>query len=271
MKPFGEEKNAKQLVDVRKLIVEFIGTFTLTYIGSWAIIYLDLNTITRSGVSLCHAFVLTGFTWFGLHISGSHYNPALTLAMVIVKRIDWTTALFYIISQFLGGLVGAGFIFIQMNSDIMEMIHEKSVMGIPRPGNTTYEISGLWGEVLGTFFLTYVYMATCAADNNKVQQSLGGPAVGFTLYLVMMTIGELSGGGINPARSLGPAVMAGIMGKEQFVHFFGPIVGAALGAIVYTSVFIDDEEDIKNAENERKLRLEQESALNANSEGIEVQ
>lgn len=262
-------KKSQSLIDVKKLIVEFIGTFTLTYVGSWAIIYSDLNAITRNGVALCHALVLTGFIWFGVGISGAHYNPALTLAMVIVKRIDWTSALFYIISQFLGALVGAGFIFIQLNSDIIDQIREKSIMGIPRPGSSTYEVSGMWGEVLGTFFLTYVYMATCADTNNKKVQGIGGPAVGFTLYLVIMTVGELSGGGINPARSLGPAIVAGHIDKEQFIQFFGPIIGAALGAIVFTSIFIDDAEDLKENEQDNKVGVQGQSIDEGH--GVELQ
>jgi len=270
MKTLGEDNKDKKLVDVKKLIVEFIGTFTLTYIGSWAIIYMDLKSITRNGVAFSTAFTLAGFTSFGLTISGAHFNPAITIAMIIVKRIEWTTALFYIISQFLGGLVGAGFIFIQMNADIMDKIKEKSIMGIPVPETSYAVISSMWGEVIGAFFLMYVYMATCGAERSKQYQSIGGPAVGFITYLVIMTIGEISGGGINPARSLGPAIIAGAIGDEQFVQLVGPIVGAALGAIVYTSVFIDDEEDLKNAEYEKKLKAEQEAAEH-NEREIELQ
>lgn len=264
------DKKESSLIDVKKLIVEFIGTFTLTYVGSWAIIYSDLNSVTRNGVALCHAFVLTGFIWFGVGISGAHYNPALTLAMVIVKRIDWTSALFYIISQFLGALIGAGFIFIQLNADILDKIKEKSIMGIPRPGSSSYEVSGMWGEVLGTFFLTYVYMATCADTNNRKVAGIGGPAVGFTLYLVIMTVGELSGGGLNPARSLGPAIVAGHIDREQFVHLIGPIIGAALGAILFTSVFIDDAEDIAEAAKE-KARQSGRNDTYEETEGVELQ
>ena len=181
MKSFTTDKKEQSLIDIKKLIVEFIGTFMLTYVGSWAIIYSDLNSITRNGVALAHALVLTCFIWFGVSISGAHYNPAITLATVIVKRVDYTSALFYIMSQFLGALVASGFIFIQLNADIVDMIKEKSVMGIPKPGNNTYEVSGMWGEVLGTFFLTYVFMATCVDTNNKKVQGIGAPAVGFTL------------------------------------------------------------------------------------------
>lgn len=265
----SDEKESS-LIDMKKLIMEFMGTFALTFIGSWSIIYADLNMITRNGVALCHAVALTGFIWLGAGISGAHYNPALTLAMVIIKRFDWTTALFYIMSQFFGALVAGGFIFIQINSQVMDDLKGKSVMGIPTAGKKSYEVSGMWSEVLGTFFLAYVFMATCIDNNPKKVQGVGAIAIGMTLYLSIMSIGELSGSGINPARSLGPAIVAGQLDKNQFIHFLGPLIGAALGAIIYTSIFIDNEEDIKLAESEKKLKSRQSDATQ-NEQEIEIQ
>jgi aquaporin Z len=253
MDEIESKEGNKPLFNSKKLILEFMGTFSLTYVGSWAVIFTDLNALTRNGVALAHAIILTAFIWIGADISGAHYNPALTLTLVVLGRMEWVESLFYILSQLLGALVAAGFILIQISDEILDAIKDKSVLGIPTPGSSTYEISGIWGEVFGTFFLCYIFMATCVDPNKNKVQGVGAVAVGFMVYIGAMTIGELSGGGFNPARALGPAIVAGVIGGNQLTHVIGPIIGAILGGIIYSSVFIDDEIDLAEIEREKQL------------------
>lgn len=254
----------QQTISSQKIITEFLGTFAFTYIGIWATIGFDINILTKNALSLAHALGLMTFTWFGFKTSGSHYNPAITIALVVVNKIDWTTALFYIIAQLLGGIVSAGFVFIQASDSVLAQIKDKSVLGIPTPGSNNYEINGLWGESFGTFFIMYVYMAVFMDKVGTGGKDIGGAAMGIVLYLVMNTIGEISGGGCNPARSLGPAIVAGHNNSNLFILIIGPIIGSVLGAIIYASVFIDEEEDLKEIEEERINRLN-------NDPGIELQ
>lgn len=256
----------KSVLDSQKILLEFIGTFSLTYVASWTLIFKDLHSITYNGVGLAQALTLAGFIWFGLYISGAHYNPAVTISLVLIKQIDWYTAMFYIGSQFLGGLVSSAFIYIQLNSDIIATIKEKSVMGIPRPANLNFDVSSLWGEILGTYLLMYVYMATCSPANTKRVPGIGGAAVGFAFYIVSMTVGELSGSGLNPARSLGPAIIAGKIEKDQFVHFFGPIIGAVVATLFYKWIYIEDEEDLKEEEQEKQLKETQTNLISSNDQ-----
>lgn len=270
MKSIIKSQIPKNQMNTQKMIVEAMGTFSLTYIGSWSIIHSNLNAITQSGVGLAHALILTIFMWFGLDISGAHYNPAITIALVIIKQMDWYTAMLYIASQFLGGLAGAALIYIQLNSNVMGMIKEMSVMGIPRPFSNAYEVSGFWGEFLGTYLLMFIYMSTCCLARSKRVSGIGAAAVGFTYYIVIMTIGELSGAGLNPARSLGPAVIVGRIEKDQFIQFFGPLMGAVLAAVFYKFIYIEDEEDIKEEEQERILKEKEAANFNANNETSDV-
>lgn len=264
------KQKPKSLIDKQKLLIEFIGTFTLTYVGGWGAIYSDINTMTTNGVVLSQSLVLIGFTWFGLEISGAHYNPAITIALVLIKQINWYSGMFYVISQFTGALTGAAFIYIQLNPELITMIKDKSVIGIPRPINNQYDVSGIWGEVIGTYLLMYVYMATCSPHNSKRVAGVGAAAIGFIYFIGSITLGELSGGGFNPARSLGPAIIAGRIEKDQFIHFFGPLIGAILACMFYRYVFIEDEEDIKEEEQERQFRDMQATNLIKNTEVSEV-
>ena len=267
MDEISDKLNEKKLFDTKKLIIEFMGVFSLTYVGSWAVIFTDLNALTRNGVALAHAIILTAFIWIGAGISGAHYNPALTLTLVVLGRMEWVESLFYILSQLLGALVAAGFILIQVNDEILDSIKDKSVLGIPTPGSSTYEISPAWGEVIGTFFLCYIFMATCIDPNKNKVDGIGPVAVGFMVYIGAMTIGELSGGGFNPARAIGPAIVAGVVGGNQFIHVIGPCIGAILGGIIYSSVFIDDEIDLAEMEREKQLLAEQRE----DAESVELQ
>ena len=258
------EVETSKFVDTKILVIEFLGTFTLTYVGSWAIIFKDLNTISNNGVALAHALAVLVFMWFGIPISGGHFNPAITLGLIIVKKIDWTSAIFYIMAQFLGAIVGAGFIFIQLNTEITEKINGASVLGIPGPGTQEYEISGFWGEALGTFFIMYVYMALVVDSNRRKTEGVGAAALAFAIYISGMTLGEISGAGLNPARSLGPAIVAGRIEKMQFIHFFGPIIGAILATIIYNSIFIDDEDDIRDELQTKQVNQETEQIIEQN-------
>ena len=169
-----EKQFGKQLFNSKKLIMEFLGTFALTYVGSWAVIFADLNALTPNGVALAHAVVLTAFIWVGADISGAHFNPALSMTLVVLNRMDAVEGIFYMLSQFIGGIVGAGFILIQLSDQMTDAIKDKSIMGVPMPGSSTYEISGIWGEVFGTFFLCYIFMATCIDPNKNKVQGVGG-------------------------------------------------------------------------------------------------
>jgi MIP family channel proteins len=224
-------------VDSKILALEFIGTFALTYVGSWAIIFNDIGTLSANGVALANALVILIFMGFAISISGAHFNPAITLGMVVSKRIDLQTAIFYFISQFVGAFVAAGFIYIQMNSMLSEKIRDLSVIGIPRPGNKDYEISGFWGEVIGSFTIMLTYLSMVADSRRHQSEGIAAPAFAFAIYICTMTIGEISGAGLNPARSIAPALIAGQFTTIQFVHFFGPFAGCLFATIIYNSIY----------------------------------
>jgi len=248
----------KGFIDTKKLITEFLGIFALTYIGSWTIVYKDMNEITTMGVAFIHGLTITVFTWITLDVSGSHFNPAISLAMIINKKIEWSLGMFYIITHFLGGIVGAGFIYIQMTDNMMNMVKEKSIIGIPKPGSPHYDVSGFWAELIGTFFLTYLFMAMNIHLTKKKNQDWYPMGIGLMYYICKLTLGEISGGSFNPARAMGPAIMAGTIGATQMNQVFGPLIGGILGAVFYSSIYMDerseDDDDDDDGMNDSEVR-----------------
>lgn len=236
----NQTESAQGFIDTKKLITEFLGIFALTYIGSWVIVYKDMNEITPAGVAFIHGMTLTVFTWITLDVSGSHFNPAITLAMIITKKIEWSLGMFYIITHFIGGIVGAGFIYIQLTDNMSTIIAEKSIIGIPKPGSPHYDVSGFWVEVIGTFFLTYTFMGMNIHITKRKNQDWFPMGIGIMYFCCKLTLGELSGGAFNPARGLGPAIMAGTIGGTQINQVFGGFIGAILGAVFYSSVYMDE-------------------------------
>jgi aquaporin NIP len=266
IKKEAEQNQGHMFVENKILIVEFLGAFVLTYIGCWATIYKDIDIISTTGMALCQALALLVFTRFAISISGAHFNPAITLGLVISKKIDWTSATFYIMAQLLGAIVGAGFIFIQLNPIIAARIKDMSILGIPRPGSNDYEVSAFWGEILGSFFLMYAFLALVVDSKTHNKESIGAASIAFVTFFCQMTLGEISGSGLNPARSLAPAIISGKFKALQFVHFMGPIIGCLLSSVIFNSVYVDDEEDSRDHALKDNMGDEKEQMIRLNNE-----
>jgi len=230
-------------IDTKILMAEFLSLFAITYVSSWAVIFHDLKEVSQSLVALAYALTVMAFTWFVRDISGAHMNPAITIGMMVIKRIGWTNAAFYISSQFLGGIVAAFFIYMQMDPLLAASLKGKSGLGIPTSSSSEFEMSGFWSEVMGSLILVLVFLALVHEAKKHKSETTGGLAMCFAIYSISLTFGELSGPGLNPARALGPAIVIGRISRTQFIHFFGPIIGATIGALLYAAVFFDEDDD----------------------------
>jgi len=258
-------------VETKILVVEFIGAFAVTYIVSWATIFSDIGTVSMNGVALAYAITSLVFMWFAIPISGGHFNPAITIGMLIGKRIDLSSAIFYVGSQFIGAIVAAGFIMIQLNQEIFDKIKEHSVMGIPHPGNFDYEVSAFWGEAIGSFLIMLIYIALIEDSSKHQSQDLGASAYAFAIYICSMTLSEISGSGLNPARSLAPALVAGVVGKMQFIHLLAPVIGAILAVVIYNAIYVEEDEENKSLITQVQVEEHQKLATNGDIQATELE
>lgn len=241
-----KEEN-KTLKMFQKLFCEFFGTMAITYIGSWALIFKDWDELGHEGVGLAHGVTILLFSWICLRISGAHFNSAITLGLVVVQKTPWATGMFYIFAQFAGGICAGLFIQSQLTEEVSLKIKRLSLIGLPRPESPHFNVSGIWTEMFGTFFVMYVYMALQVDKNKKRPRGVYPVAIGMVYFIMFITVGDISGGGFNPARALGPAIVIGKMGNTQFMQFFGPLLGGVLAALFYHRVFVDedDEEEVE--------------------------
>ena len=215
------------------LIAEFVGTFALIFIGAGTIIASPGLTAagalgTLVGIALAHGLTIAAFGSATGHISGGHLNPAVTVSMMATGRIDLIRGLMYIVSQCLGAIVAAFLLTVAMPADLVTA----AKLGTPLLAPNMTVAGGIILEAITTFFLVFVIHGTAVdARGPKV----GALFIGLTVALDILAIGPLTGAAMNPARSIGPALVGGHL-ENFWLYWIGPILGAVAAAFLYSSV-----------------------------------
>jgi aquaporin NIP len=205
----------------RVLAAESIGTFALVFAGCGAIM-VDAKTqaLGHVGVAISFGLVITVMIYAVGHISGAHFNPAVSFAFALTRHFPWPRLLGYWSAQLLGALTAAAI----LRGSLGNIAH----VGATLPSGSQGQ-SFLW-ELVMTFFLMFVIMAV-ATDTRGVGEA-AAVAIGGTVGLDAMFGGPISGASMNPARSIGPAVVSGDL-HALWLYIFAPLAGAALGALLY--------------------------------------
>jgi aquaporin Z len=208
---------------MRKYITEFIGTFFL-------VLTVGLVVIGGKGdfAPLAIGASLMVMIFAGGHISGGHYNPAVTFAVLLRGRIDTANALCYMIAQ----IAGAGIASIT----VMYLLNDKMPVAAQEMADTT---KGLLAEFLGTFALAYVVLNTATAKGTK-DNSFYGLAIGFTVLTMAYGLGSISGGAFNPAVAFGISLMKLAAWNNIWVYLIGCFAGASLAAFAFRIINPDD-------------------------------
>jgi aquaporin NIP len=205
----------------RVLVAELIGTFALVFAGCGAIM-VDAKTgqLGHLGVAFSFGLVIMVMIYAVGHISGAHFNPAVTFAFALTRHFPWPRVFLYWSAQLAGAIVAA-------------LILRASLGDIADIGATTPSGSAgqsfLW-ELILTFFLMLVIMAV-ATDTLAVGEA-AAIAIGGTVGLDALFGGPISGASMNPARSLGPGLVSGDL-TSSWVYILAPFLGAAMAGVTY--------------------------------------
>ena len=208
-----------------RLAAEVFGTALLVFFGPGSAVisaYQD-GAITLEGIAAANGVVIMVLIYSLGHISGAHFNPAVTIAFSLFRHFQPRDVAPYIAAQCAGALLGALLLWALFGGAIES--------GVTGPSSTDAQSFGM--EVVLTFALMFVIIAV-ATDARAVGQA-AAIAIGATVFIDVLIGGPISGGSMNPARSLGPAVVAGQL-SGYWIYLLAPIIGAALGAFAYTSV-----------------------------------
>jgi aquaporin NIP len=208
----------------RVLVAEAIGTFALVFAGCGAVM-VDAKTHQLGHVGVAIAFGLV--IMFGIyavgHISGAHFNPAVTFAFALTRHFPWSRTLAYWCAQLAGALIAAGLLRASLGN-IAEV-------GATLPSGSQGQ-SFVW-ELVMTGFLMFVILAV-ATDTRAVGEA-AAIAIGGTVGLDAMFGGPVSGAAMNPARSIGPAFVSGNL-HALWIYILAPLLGASLGGLAYQFV-----------------------------------
>lgn len=208
----------------RALAAELIGTFTLVFAGAGAIM-VDAKTQALGQVGIAAAFGLAIMVMVYAvgHISGAHFNPAVSFAFALTRHFPWPRVAAYWVAQAAGALLAAAL--------LRASLGDLAGLGATLPAGSQAQ-SFLWELVL-SFFLMFVIMSV--ATETRAAGEAAAIAIGGTVALDALFGGPVSGASMNPARSLGPALVSGEL-HALWLYVAAPLAGAALGALAYQLV-----------------------------------
>src|SRR3989440_9808774 len=233
---------------LRRGFAEFVGTFTLVFIGAGSILTIEklfapvavqspqaasfYSGLGLVAVAFAHGLAIAVMVSAVGHISGGHFNPAVTLGFVVTRRIAPSLAVVYWSMQFAGATAAAALLRWFFDTRTRQLTN----LGAPGVGGGIDHWQALVIEMILTFFLVWVVFAT-AVDPGGTFKSIAGLAIGLTIPIDILMGGPLTGAAMNPARAFGPELV-GRHWTDAWIWYVGPFAGGALGALAYDWLYL---------------------------------
>lgn len=218
-------------MNTKALVAEFIGVFALCFVGIFAIANAGAGATNLTGVAFAHGLAIAVMVAAFAAVSGAHFNPAVSLAMLATKRITASGFFGYLIAQILGGAVAALIAGIVLGTPAV-------AGGTPAIADGVTAVNAMIAEIVCTFFLVAVIFGCAVDKRNSGQAPL---YIGLVIIAGILAIGPLSGAALNPARYIGPAIVGGAFGPNFWVWIVGPCVGAVSAAFLFDGVIFKNE------------------------------
>jgi len=208
-----------------KLLSELLGTFTLVFAGAGAIVINQISDgqITHVGIALTFGLVVMAMIYAFGEVSGSHINPAVTIAFALAGRFEWPRVLPYIAAQTIGALLAATLLRL--------LFPTATTLGQTNPAGPWWQSLVL--EAVLTFILMLVILQV--SSGSKERGVLAGVAIGGVVALEALFAGPISGASMTPARSLAPALLAGDL-QHLWIYLLAPTLGAAAAVPMHRAV-----------------------------------
>jgi aquaporin Z len=216
---------------LRRAVAEFIGTFALIFVGAGAVLSAGpLADPSLVGIAIANGVVIAVMVSAVGHISGGHFNPAITLGFLVTGRLAPILAGIYWVAQFAGAVAAAALLRWIFPAD------QEGTLGAPGLGPAFDPAAGLLVEAILTFFLVWVVFAT-AADPRGTFKSIAGLAIGLTITVDVLMGGPITGGAMNPARAFGPELISNHW-DDFWIWYVGPFAGGVIAAVLYEFLYL---------------------------------
>ncbi|KAG9147818.1 hypothetical protein Leryth_003422 [Lithospermum erythrorhizon] len=210
----------------QKMIAELIGTYFLVFVGCGTVALNKINegSITFPGVCVAFGLTVMIMVYSVGHISGAHLNPAVTITFALFRHFPFKQVPLYIVSQLIGSILASGTLYLLLD------LKAEAFFGTSPAGSN---LQSLIMEFIASFLLMFV-ISGVATDNRSIGE-LAGIAIGMTILVGILVAGTISGGSLNPARSLGPAIVMNQY-KSIWVYMIGPLLGTMAGGFTYNLI-----------------------------------
>jgi MIP family channel proteins len=223
----------------QKLVAEFVGTFALIFFGAGSICadqYLRTSSngqigVGLLGIALAHGLAIGIMVTSLGHISGGHFNPAITIGFWVTRKLSTFDTVAYWIAQ-LAGAVAAAYLLRRLPVDVWGPVQ----LGTPDLASGISRTNGMIFEGIMTFFLVFVVFAT-AVDERGAFDKVAGFAIGLTITMGALFGGPFTGAALNPARAFGPALAANHW-TNHGVYWIGPMAGGIVAGVLYDTLFL---------------------------------
>jgi len=251
----------------RGTVSEFTATMMFIFYGCGAVVAsqatLGEATVTAASlvaIAMAHGFAITVLIYAVGEVSGGHINPAVTWACLVTKKLSIVRALLYWVAQFSGAIIGA----LLLRAILPEAIYYD--LGCHHIHDTLTSAQGWFAETVFTAFFVFVVFATAISPfAGKLAPLQGGDygpgkltpvAVGFTILILHLVGVPITGASMNPARSLGPAVVAGgTCWENHWIYWVGPLTGSTISAFVSSAIFLSNPDAILASFKKSKERM----------------
>ena len=216
---------------MKKYICEFVGTFVLTLVGCGVAVVTGANVVATS---LAFGLTIVAMAYSIGNVSGCHINPAVSLSMLMTKKMTLKEFAFYVVAQILGAIAAAAVLGVLLSSF--------KALGANTYGADGQLATNVWIALLVECILTFIFVtAILGVTSKKENNAVAGLVIGLTLTLVHLLGISFTGTSVNPARSLGPAIlMCGTALKQVWLFIVAPLVGAVIAAYVWKYVAKDE-------------------------------
>jgi aquaporin Z len=219
---------------VRPVVAEFLGTTLFVFVGAGSVVATAANPSSAAlVVALAHGVALAVLVTATMNLSGGHLNPAVTLGLFAVRRVDGRTAAAYVVAQLAGAVLAAALIKLLFPMHAARAVN----LGTPALAAPVTFVQAVCLEAVLTFLLMSSVLGTIVSRESP---KVGGFGVGLAVLAAALAAGPLTGAALNPARAFGPALVA-MEFHAQAVYWIGPIVGAALAALLWHVVLLPKE------------------------------
>jgi aquaporin TIP len=223
---------------LRRAVAEFIGTFTLIFIGVGSIVAANqIEDTSLIGVAIAHGLAIGVMVSALGHISGAHFNPAVTLGFLVTRRIKASIGVVYWVAQLAGAAAAAALVRGLIPREATDAVN----LGVPALGHGVNAGAAFGLEAILTFFLAWVVFAS-AVDPRGTFKSIAGLAIGLTITIDILFGGPFTGAAMNPARAFGPQIV-GNHWSSGWVWYAGPILGAVVASVLYEFLYLRERID----------------------------